>query len=157
MTRPALRALTAPLCLLALCAPPPAVALDYRLPLVMDELASPFTESEVGGIGCLVASIAVGGAITYLLGGVRSVVTTLATPMPPTRVLEGSAAAAFVFSSACYIGVALAPLAMLTYTSIVDNFAYGPAPAPVIVPSNTVTTPVPSTPAAEGAANPLVP
>jgi hypothetical protein len=121
----------------------------------MDELASPFTESEVSGIGCLVVSVAVGGAMTYLFGGVRSVVATLSAPMAPARILEGSAAAAFVFSSACYIGVALAPLAMLTYTSIVDSFVYEPLPAaaPVSILGERFTTPGPSTPAAGGAAS----
>ncbi|KOR31253.1 hypothetical protein TI04_01840 [Achromatium sp. WMS2] len=98
-------------------------ALSYQVPPIADELASPFTEMEAGGIGCVVASLALGGGMLYMLGGFGPVISAITSPMPPVRVLEGSAAAAFVFSSACYIGVTLSPITMLTYTAIVDSFS----------------------------------
>jgi hypothetical protein len=120
------------------------MAVNYQPPPILDELSSPFTESEAGGIGCLATSLAVGGALTYLLGGVGAVTSLLATPMPPARVLEGGAAAAFIFSSTCYIGVALAPLAMMTYVAIADRFA--PASTPEIRSSTTTIPALPATP-----------
>ena len=41
-------------------------------------------------------------------------------PIPPVRVLEGGAALAFLVSSACYVGQALAPVAMLGWTSVTE-------------------------------------
>lgn len=150
MTHPQLRALPTFLCLLTLCVSQPVAALSYQVPPILDELASPFTEAEAGGIGCLVASATIGGIMTYMFGGIRPVMAALSTPMAPTRVLEGSAAAAFVFSSACYIGVALAPLAMVTYTSIVDQFAANTRPSPLFAPVGSEASPIPSTPTDKG-------
>jgi hypothetical protein len=121
---------------LVLGVPLPAQALSYQAPPVMDELASPFTESEVGGIGCIVASAIVGGGILYLMGGFLPIMESMAPPIHPLRVLEGSAAAAFVFSSACYIGVALAPLTMTTYTAITDSFVPAEPARSFFAPNN---------------------
>jgi hypothetical protein len=116
------------LCSLSLVVSLEAGADAASLPPVLDELAAPFSESQAGGIGCLVGVVAAGGAMTYMLGGVGPALASLSAPLPAARVLEGGAAAAFVFSSACYVGVALAPLAMLAYTSVIDSLAGIPGP-----------------------------
>jgi hypothetical protein len=100
-----------------------------------------------GGIGCLVATTTTGGVLTYLMGGIGRVVASLQGPLPAPRVLEGAAAAAFVFSSVCYIGAALAPVAMMAYTSVADripdNFSlFGAAGTP----AGTEVSSVPSAP-----------
>jgi hypothetical protein len=121
-----------------LCVPLQVQALSYQPPPIQDELASPFTESEAGGLGCIVASLAVGGGMVYLLGGFQPIVATLAAHMPAGRILEGSAAVAFVFSSSCYIGAVLAPITMATYTAIADGMAPVVMPKrPLFVPSAT--------------------
>ncbi len=107
---------------------------ETRLPPVVDQLATPFTESEATGLGCLVASVAAGGAMTYLMGGMGVAMAALSGPLPPVRVVEGSAALAFVFSSACYVGVALSPLVVATYTSVTDWIALNQVSSPVTGP-----------------------
>ncbi|KOR30141.1 hypothetical protein TI03_00250 [Achromatium sp. WMS1] len=123
MTVNNLRAITIALLVCISC---PVQALSYQPPPIPDELASPFTESEAGGIGCLVVSLAVGSGMVYLLGGVEPIMATLATKLPAGQIIEGSAAIAFVFSSACYIGAVLAPITMATYTAVIDSMV--PAP-----------------------------
>lgn len=85
---------------------------------ILDELASPLSESELGGVGCLVGTTAVGGALVYLLGGWGAIAGHLGGPLPAARVLEGAAAGAFIFSSACYVGAALAPVAAMAHDSM---------------------------------------
>lgn len=137
MIRRISRAVLVPICLLLFCVIPPVTAVSEQMP-PMVEFTMPFTESEAGGIGCIVASTAVGSVVTYLMGGIGPIIAFLAGPMHPIQVLEVSAAAAFVFSSSCYMGVVLAPLGMLTYTSLVDSFASSPEPSSLFapVPSN---------------------
>jgi len=106
--------------------PIPVQALSYQPPPIHDELTSPFTETEANGIGCLAVSLGVGSGMVYLLGGVQPIMATLATRLPMWQVIEGSAAIAFVFSSACYIGAVLAPISMATYTAIIDSIATKP-------------------------------
>lgn len=118
--------------------PTSTLALSYQVPLVeADELAMPFTESESGGIGCVIASLAVGSSMVYLMGGWGPIMAALTAPLHPIRVLEGGAAVAFVFSSACYIGVALAPLTMVTYTAVTDSLTNSlPAPPKALFSPN---------------------
>lgn len=87
----------------------------------LDQLVTPFTDSELSGVGCLTASTLTGGVLVYLMGGVSRIAASMQGQMPPMRVMEGAAAASFIFSSVCYIGAALAPVAMMTYSSIMDN------------------------------------
>ncbi|CAK0777916.1 conserved hypothetical protein [Gammaproteobacteria bacterium] len=96
------------------------VQAQQPLPII-DQLTSPFTDSEIGGLGCLTASVATGGFLAYLMGGIGQLTSGFQGPLPAPRVLEGAAAASFIFSSVCYIGAALAPVAVMTYTSIVDR------------------------------------
>ena len=106
-------------CLLAV----PAAAQNSRPPPVFDQLASPFTESELGGIGCLVSSAAATGIMVWLIGGPGAVAAALGTASSPAMILQGAAAGAFLYSSACYIGQALSPLALLTYNSVGDRLS----------------------------------
>jgi hypothetical protein len=64
--------------------------------------------------------VVAGSAVVALAGGPGSVALALQGPLPPVRVLEGGAAMAFLVSSACYVGQALAPAAMLGWTSLAD-------------------------------------
>ncbi|MEI6984626.1 MAG: hypothetical protein WCK65_00715 [Rhodospirillaceae bacterium] len=108
------------LALLTLLVAAPAAAQAPRVPPVFDQLASPFTDGETGGIGCLAVSAVTAAVMVALVGGpsvLRSAVTSLITPRD---VLEASAATAFVFSSACYVGQATAPVAMLGYFNLLD-------------------------------------
>ena len=105
---------------LALTGPATAQA-QMQPPPVIDQLVSPFSDSELGGIGCLAATTLATGTLVYLMGGFRRMFAGLQGALPPARVMEGSAAAAFVFSSACYVGAALAPVAMMVYTSATDQ------------------------------------
>ncbi len=104
----------------------PAVA---QPPPVIDQLTSPFTDSELGGVGCLTASTLTAGTLVYLLGGFRRIAMGMQGVIPTARVMEGTAAAAFIFSSACYVGAALAPVAMMLYTSIADRSFLDSSPA----------------------------
>ncbi|CAK0768244.1 membrane hypothetical protein [Gammaproteobacteria bacterium] len=114
-----MRFLALPIVALMLAGP---VTVQAQQPLpIIDQLTSPFTDSELGGIGCLTATTATGGMLVYLLGGFGRIAASMQGPLPSTRVMEGTAAAAFIFSSACYVGAALAPVAMMAYTSITDN------------------------------------
>jgi len=118
---------------LALLLAVPAVAQTSRMPPVFDQLASPFTDSEVGGIGCLVASTAVGAGMLTLVGGISGLRLAVQGMITPRTVLEGSAAGAFVFSSACYVGQAVAPVVLLGYTTLLDSLttpANSPTPPP---------------------------
>ncbi|MBI1208237.1 MAG: hypothetical protein GC191_13245 [Azospirillum sp.] len=101
----------------------PATAQTRKAPPVFDQFASPFTESELGGIGCLVASAAATGLTVWLMGGLGNIATAMEGVPSPSWVLQGAAAGAFVYSSACYIGQALSPLALLTYYTIADGVA----------------------------------
>lgn len=112
------------------------LAANYSSPLALDELALPFTESEASGIGCIIGSLAVGSGMVYLMGGWGPVMVGLTPPLHPLRVLEGTAAISFVFSSACYLGVATAPIVMSTYTAIVDGLhAPSSPPKPLFFPN----------------------
>ncbi|CAK0771594.1 membrane hypothetical protein [Gammaproteobacteria bacterium] len=114
-----MRLLVLPVVILML-AGPAAVQAQQPFPLI-EELASPYTDSELGGLGCLTASAATTGTLVYLLGGLGRIVSSLRGPLPPARVMEGTAAMAFIFSSACYVGAALAPVAMMAYNSVTDR------------------------------------
>ncbi|MEI8395739.1 MAG: hypothetical protein WCF85_13435 [Rhodospirillaceae bacterium] len=118
--------------LFALTTLQPAQAQTPRMPPVFDQLASPFTETEVGGMGCLVTTAAVGVGMLALMGGPRTMVGAMHGFLTPRAVLEGTAAGAFVFSSACYVGQAVAPLMLLVATGLFDRFS--PLPAPVNPP-----------------------
>lgn len=87
----------------------------------LDQLITPFTESELSGVGCLTATTITGGVLAYFMGGFSRIAASVQGPIPPMRVMEGAAAASFIFSSVCYIGAALAPVAMMAYSSITDN------------------------------------
>ena len=120
----------------ALAVAAPAAAQAPRVPPIFDQLASPFTETEIGGFGCLVASTAVGAGMLALMGGPGALKTALQGVVSPRTVLEASAASAFVFSSACYVGQAAAPVVMLGFTTLLDRFT-APTRPPVSVPSGT--------------------
>ncbi|CAK0760185.1 exported hypothetical protein [Gammaproteobacteria bacterium] len=85
---------------------------------ILDELASPLSESELSGMGCLVGTAAIGGTLVYLLGGFGAIAGHLSGPLPASRVLEGAAAGAFIFSSACYVGAAMAPVVAMAYDTL---------------------------------------
>ncbi|MEI6558916.1 MAG: hypothetical protein WCO00_10965 [Rhodospirillaceae bacterium] len=115
----------------------PASAQAPRMPPVFDQLASPFTEGEIGGIGCALASVGVGAGMVGLMGGPAALGLSLQGALSPRLVLEASAAVAFVFSSACYIGQAMAPVVLLGWTSLLDSVsAPRNAPTPFPAPSN---------------------
>ena len=101
----------------------PAAAQNHAAPPVFDQLASPFTESELGGIGCLISSAATTGILVWLVGGPAAAAAAIGSVTTPSLALQGAAAGAFVYSSACYIGQALSPLGLLTYNSIMDGVA----------------------------------
>ncbi len=123
------RSLAVPVILATLGMAAPALAQTPRTPPVFDELASPFTESEIGGLGCFVATVATGVGMTALMGGGSAVVAALGGVTTPRAVLEASAASAFVFSSACYVGQALAPVAMMGFYSVLDGLLAPRLPA----------------------------
>ena len=115
----------------------PAAAHAPRMPPVFDQLASPFTESEVGGIGCAVASLGAGAGMIGLMGGPAALRVGMQGVLSPRAVLEASAAVAFVFSSACYVGQAMAPVVLLGWMNLFDSFtAPCHAPTPFPAPSN---------------------
>ncbi len=106
---------------LALCFFPwTAQAQSSRLPPVIDALTSPLSDGELAGIGCLVGTVVAGSAVVALAGGAGQVAAALQGPLPPVRVLEGGAALAFLVSSACYVGQALAPAVMLGWSTVAD-------------------------------------
>lgn len=107
--------------------------LEYVTDPLLEEVPNSVSDAELGGIGCLVASTAISGSMLYLMGGVTAL-ASITPPIHPSLVLEGSAAIAFVLSSACYIGVALAPIAVSAYNSISDKFAQEPPPRPLFAP-----------------------
>ena len=123
--------------LLAVAVAGPASGQTSRVaPPVFDQLASPFTESEIGGIGCAVASLGAGAGMLGLMGG-PAAITAGAGVLTPRGVLEASAALAFVFSSACYVGQAMAPVVMMGLTSLLDSLSSPPAvPTPFPAPPN---------------------
>jgi hypothetical protein len=106
---------------LILIQPMPVQAQRQTLPF-LDQITSPLTESELGAMGCLVASAATGGILTYMMGGFSRIATNMQGAIPPLRVMEGAAAVSFIFSSVCYIGAAVAPMAMKAYASVSDRF-----------------------------------
>jgi hypothetical protein len=108
----------------------PAAAQTPRVPPAFDPFASPLTETELTGFGCVAASALTAGALAWALGGAGAVVGALRVPMSQLRVMEAAAATAFIFSSACYVGQATAPLAFLLYTSVADRVA----PLPPVEP-----------------------
>ena len=115
----------------------PAAAQAPRMPPVFDPLASPFTEGEIGGIGCAVASLGVGAGMLALMGGPAALRAGMQGALTPRTVLEASAALAFVFSSACYVGQALAPVMLLGWTNLIDGLTpLRSAPAPFPAPPN---------------------
>ncbi len=97
-----------------------APAQTSRLPPVIDALTAPLSDGELAGIGCLVGTVLASGTVVALAGGPGSVALALQGPLPPVRVLEGGAAMAFLVSSACYVGQALAPAVMLGWTTLTD-------------------------------------
>ena len=115
------------LALLALPCPPARAQATYRLPPVIDALTAPFSDNELAGMGCLVATTLAGGAVVALAGGPGVVAAALQAPLPPVRLLEGGAALAFLVSSACYVGQALTPLAALGWDAVSDLLTSPPA------------------------------
>jgi hypothetical protein len=109
--------------LVALAVTLPAQAQTSRLPPVIDAMTAPLSDGELAGVGCLVGTAVAGGAVVALAGGPGTVALALQGPLPPVRVLEGGAALAFLVSSACYVGQALAPVAMLGWSSAADMLA----------------------------------
>ena len=107
---------------------------------ILDELASPLSESELSGVGCLVGTAAIGGTLIYLLGGFGAITGHLGGPIPAARVLEGAAAGAFIFSSACYVGAALAPVVAMTYDTLKN-----PLTDEILSSSDPITSPSPMT------------
>ncbi len=115
----------------------PVLAQAPRMPPVFDTLASPFTESEIGGIGCAVASAGVGAGMIGMMGGPAALRAGLQVAITPRTVLEASAAVAFVFSSACYVGQAMAPVVAMGLTALLDSLtAHHPTPTPFPAPIN---------------------
>ena len=104
-------------CLVA--APLTAQAQTSRLPPIIDQLTSPLSDGELGGLGCLAGIAASGGALVALAGA-GPVAAVLEGPIPPVVVLQGGAALAFMVSSACYVGQAVAPVAALGWNTITD-------------------------------------
>jgi hypothetical protein len=94
-----------------------------RLPPVIDAITAPFSDSELAGLGCLVGTTVASGAVVALAGGPGMVAAALQGPLSPVRVLEGGAALAFLVSSACYVGQALAPVARLGWEGLTDMLA----------------------------------
>lgn len=111
------------LALSMLAVPLAAQAQTSRLPPVIDALTAPLSDGELAGIGCLVGTVVAGGAVVALAGGPGPVALALQGPLPPVRVLEGGAAMAFLVSSACYVGQALAPTVVLGWTTLTDLLA----------------------------------
>jgi hypothetical protein len=102
----------------------PAAAQAPRSPPAFDPLGSAFTETEIGGLGCLTATVGSGLAMVGLVGGPGAMrAAMVGVTMSPRTVLEVSAALAFVFSSACYVGQALAPVISLGATEVGDRLA----------------------------------
>jgi len=116
-----------PAALMVLLAACPAAAQAPRSPPVFDQFASPFTEGETGGIGCAVATAAAWAGIVAAMGGPAAVGAALHSVLTPRAVLEAAAASAFVASSACYVGQALAPVVMLGWLTVLDSLN-GPLP-----------------------------
>lgn len=111
-----------------------APTMNYPPDPLLEEAPSTITDAELGSIGCLVASATVSGSMLYLMGGLGNAFGSLTPPLHPAIVLEGSAAVAFVLSSACYIGVAMAPLAVSTYNSLSERFTQTLPPRPLYAP-----------------------
>ena len=98
---------------------PITVRAQGALPQHEPLLISLFTESETGGLGCLSLSVISGAALWRAMGGRAGIALAVNGGVTaPARVLEAAAAAAFVFSSTCYIGQALAPLTATVAASI---------------------------------------
>ena len=93
-------------------------------------LISLFTETELGGMGCLTLSLASGVALWRAMGGAAGLALAVnGGGGAPTRVLEAAAAGAFVFSSTYYIGQTLALLTTTVATSLYEALC-GPGPGP---------------------------
>ena len=93
---------------------------------LLDDTPDSTSSADLGGMGCFVATVTVGVGMLYLMGGLSATLASVPSLLPPRAVLEGSAALAFVLSSACYVGVTLAPLAVSTYDSILARFVQVP-------------------------------
>jgi hypothetical protein len=91
--------------IMALSVPMVAQA-QQSLPFI-DQITSPLTDTELSATGCLTASVATGGVLLYLMGGIGRIAASMQGVMPPLRVMEGAAAVSFIFSSVCYVGSAL--------------------------------------------------
>ncbi len=152
--RPVYSALAA--ALIALLMTGPAAAQTPRSPSVFDPLATPFTDSEVGGIGCAVATTAAGIGIIAAMGGPAAMAAALQSVLTPRAVLEASAATAFVASSACYVGQAMAPVVMLGWLSVLDALSgpIGPLPANPGVGGRRADLSVPPADGGQGSAAP---
>lgn len=106
----------------------PARAQTSRLPPAIEAMTAPLSEAELGGIGCLLG-VAAGGAAVLALIGPGAAMAALQGPLLAGEVLHGGAALAFLLSSACYIGVAAAPVAAYGWATLGDELL-SPAPAP---------------------------
>lgn len=123
-----LRRMMAGLLALAIGAIPSTLsAQSSRLPPVIDAMTAPYTENELGGIGCLAGTVVAGGVVMAVAGG-GAIMAALQGPIPPIRVVEGGAALAFLLSSACYVGQALTPVTMLGWSSIMDALPQASSP-----------------------------
>jgi len=132
--RPQLRAIVIAALLALIGGASPAGAQNAPLPPVIETLTAPISDGEMAGIGCLVGTVAAGGAVVALAGGVGPVAAALQGPLTPLHVLEGGAALAFLVSSSCYVGQALAPLAALGWSTLSETVIPRPA-----APTDTVT------------------
>jgi hypothetical protein len=103
-----------------LSAPLPVLAQSTRLPPMIDEMTARFSENEIGGMGCL-AGMALGSAtLVVLIGGPGATFVALQGPLLAAEVLHGSAALAFVLSSACFVGQATTPLVLLGWSTLAE-------------------------------------
>lgn len=112
-----------------------AQAQTMRQRPLFDPLTSELTESEIGSVGCAVATGLSGVAVMGLMGGPGAVRAMMALATPQ-HVLEISAAAAFLFSSACYVGQATAPMVTYLTTRAFDSYEGQPGSPLVKSPSN---------------------
>lgn len=109
-------------------------AFAYPSDPLLIETPTLVSDAEAGSIGCVLASVTVGISMLYLMGGIAPALAFMSQPLPPGVVLEGSAALAFVFSSACYIGVAIAPITVSAYYNKVPSQLTRPASRPLFAP-----------------------
>ncbi|KOR32556.1 hypothetical protein TI05_06575 [Achromatium sp. WMS3] len=108
--------------------------LNYSSRPLLIDAPNQISDAEAGSIGCVIASVAVGVSMIYLMGGISPALAIIEQPLTPSIVLEGSAALAFVFSSACYIGVALAPITVSPYYNEVPKQLVRSSTRPLFAP-----------------------